>query len=171
MVQILSRSGPAKAAREAWRREVLDELGGMKKTLRRQTLLLESFKKETREALAARNFNDLKPLWEFTESFFHLDSSLREMAGLSANQLQAMEIAWEKLEGVLAAAGLEVIRRAGEPFDPRRHEGVERISASGGNPVVSKILQPGFLCSGQVIRPARVMLDAASSTQGVWHDE
>lgn len=166
IVQIFSRQDPAEADREAFRREVLDELGGLKKALRRQTLLLESFKKETEQALAARNFNGLQPLWEFAESFFHLDSSFRETAGLSANQSQAMEMAWEKLEGMLAGMGLEVIRRAGAPFDPRLHEVVEKSPASGGDLVVSKILRPGFLCGGQVVRPARVVLDAASSTEG-----
>jgi molecular chaperone GrpE len=69
---------------------------------------------------------------------------------------------WEKLELALSEIGLELIHRAGEPFDPRLHETVERTAGNDGNAVVTKILQPGYLYNGQVVKPARVIIGELS---------
>ncbi len=147
----------------AWKGEILEELEGVKKVLRRQGLFLEAFKKEALAWTGERVLQDAEPILQLAESFFYFDSSLREGPGLPAGQNEAAKMVWQKLELLLSGLGLEFIRRTGEPFDPRRHQAVERAAEDKGSMVVTKIIQPGYLFHGQVVRPARVIIGEIST--------
>ena len=147
---------------QAWRGEILEELEGVKKVLRRQGLFLEAFKRETLARIEETGLKNADSLLQLAEAFFYFDSSLREVAGLPSGQDEAAEMVWEKLELVLSGLGLELIRRTGEPFDPRLHETVERAAEHDGDAVVTKIILPGYLHHGRVVRPARVIIGKLS---------
>ena len=70
---------------------------------------------------------------------------------------------WEKLEVLLSGLGLELIRRTGEVFDPRFHQAVESAGGPDGEMVVTRIIQPGYIFQGRVIKPARVIIGELST--------
>ena len=63
-------------------------------------------------------------LLEAAEAIFHLEGALQKAGTLPPGHSRAVEIVWEKVDRCLAEEGLEAVRRAGVPFDPRRHEAV-----------------------------------------------
>ena len=158
VIRLFKKDSPSRNDLEVWKGEILEELEGIKKVLRRQSLFLEALKKEVLAQVGEKVLQDAEPIRQLAESFFYFDSSLREGPGLSSGQDEAAEMVWKKLELLLSSLGLELIRRTGEPFDSRLHQTVERVERGDGNMVVTKIIQPGYLYHGQVIRPARVII-------------
>ena len=158
VIRFFKKDSPSRNDLEAWKGEILGELEGIKKVLRRQTLFLEAVKKEVLVRVGEMVLQDAEPILQLAESFFYFDSSLREGPGLPSGQEEAAEMVWKKLEPLLSSLGLEFIRRTGETFDPRLHQTVERAAEDNGNMVVTKIIQPGYLYHGQVVRPARVII-------------
>ena len=158
VIRFFKKDSPSRNDLEVWKGEILGELEGIKKVLRRQSLFLEALKKEVLAQVGEKVLQDAEPIRQLAESFFYFDSSLREGPGLPSGQDEAAEMVWKKLELLLSSLGLELIRRTGEPFDSRLHQTVERVERGDGNMVVTKIIQPGYLYHGQVIRPARVII-------------
>jgi molecular chaperone GrpE len=77
---------------------------------------------------------------------------------------QGMVLTLEKLQGVLAKFGVEVVDPMGERFDPERHEAMSMAPATGLPPnSVAEVHQKGYLLNGRLIRPAKVVV----STQPV----
>jgi len=163
LVRFFKRDNPSRDELEAWKDDILEELDGVKKVLRRQGLFLEAFKKETLALMEEKKLKEATPILQLAESFFYFDSSLREGAALPSGLDEAAEMVWEKLEIVLSGLGLELIRRTGEPFDPRLHDTIEREGEHDGGAVVTKIIQPGYLHNGQVVKPARVIIGELSN--------
>ena len=63
----------------------------------------------------------------------------------------------------LADEGVTPIVSLDQPFDPTFHEAVDvRTDASLEVPVVTAELQKGYLCEGEVLRPARVQVTKPS---------
>ena len=162
MIRFFKEDSPSRQDLEVWKGEILEELEGVKKVLRRQGLFLEAFKRETLARIEETGLKNADSLLQLAEAFFYFDSSLREVAGLPSGQDEAAEMVWEKLELVLSGLGLELIRRTGEPFDPRLHETVERAAEHDRDAVVTKIILPGYLHHGRVGRPARVIIGKLS---------
>ncbi len=82
---------------------------------------------------------------------------------------QGMALTHEKLQGVLARFGVEVVDSMGEPFDPGRHEAMSMAPVDDLPPnSVAEVHQKGYLLNGRLIRPARVVVSmkpaAASQT-------
>jgi molecular chaperone GrpE (heat shock protein) len=165
VIQLFKKDNLTRNDLEVWKGEILEELEGIKKVLRRQTLFLEALKKEVLAQVGEKVLQDAEPIRQLAESFFYFDSFLRDGHGLSSDQNEAAAMVWNKLEGLLASLGLELIRHTGEPFDPRFHQTVERAEGERGNMVVTKIIQPGYLYHGQVIRPARVIIGELSTKE------
>jgi molecular chaperone GrpE len=66
----------------------------------------------------------------------------------------------KKLLKALGAAGLQVVDPVDEQFDPALHEAVatEPAMSSEDDHTVARVFQPGYLFSGQLLRPARVVV-------------
>lgn len=63
----------------------------------------------------------------------------------------------DKMVGVLAKEGVEVIDPAGEPFEPLSHQAVGREeNAEAFDETVAQVYQRGYRMGGKVIRPAMV---------------
>jgi len=163
MIRLFKKESPCRDDLEVWKDEILAELDGIKKVLRRQALFLETFKKETLARIEEKGIKDAEPILQLAESFFYFDSSLRESSGLPLGQEEAADMVWQKLEFLLSGLGLELIRRTGELFDPRLHQTVERAAEHSGDVVVTKIIQPGYLYHDRVVRPARVIIGELST--------
>lgn len=70
---------------------------------------------------------------------------------------KGFELIYRQLLDDLTRQGLERIDPTGKPFDPHRHQAVERVeSADHEDGVVLGIFQPGYLFHGKVLRPALV---------------
>jgi molecular chaperone GrpE (heat shock protein) len=162
VIRFFKKDSPSREDLEVWKGEVLEELEAVKKVLRRQGLFLETFKKETVARMDQKWLKDAEPVLQLAEAFFYFESSLKDGPGLPSGQREAAEMVWGKLELVLSGLGLELIRHTGEPFDPRLHETVERTPEHNGDEVVTKIIQPGYLFNGQVVKPARVIIGELS---------
>jgi len=139
--------------------EILEEVKSLKKSLWKQAAFLDLFRKEVAERLEEKRAADVRPLIELAEAFFYHDHSLGEISDISPNQQEALEIVWQKLESLLNSVGIEVVRKVDVPFDPRIHEAMDRLAEGNGSPVVKRILQPGFVHEGRVVKPARVMIE------------
>ena len=143
--------------------EILEEIKSLKKSLWKQAAFLDLFRKEVVEKLEENKVTEARHFIELAEAFFYHDRSLREMSDISPNQQEALEIVWEKLEVLLDSVGIEVVREVDVHFDPRLHEAMEKLPEGSGSPVVKRILQPGFVHEGRVIKPAKVMLERENS--------
>ena len=164
IIQLLKRGCEAQENLESARREILGEIEGIKKTLRRQNLSLEVFREEILKGIGEKTLKEANPLLEIIESFFYFDSSLRDLPDFPASQLEAAELVWKKFDSLLADFGLEIIRQTGGSFDPRIHESVEKPPETSGRLVVTRILRPGYLCRGEVARAAKVILGELPET-------
>jgi molecular chaperone GrpE (heat shock protein) len=140
-------------------REILEEISNLKKGLRKQTAFLDLFRKEVAERLEEKRVKEVVYFIELAEAFFHHDRSLREISDLSSNQRDALEIVWQKLEALLTSVGIQVVRKVDVHFDSRLHEAMEKLAEGNGSPVVKRILQPGFVHEGRVVKPAKVMIE------------
>jgi molecular chaperone GrpE len=73
---------------------------------------------------------------------------------------QGVEMVEQKLIKALTASGLEVIDPVDQSFDPNLHEAVatEPALSSEDDNTVSRVYQKGYRFSGQLLRPARVLV-------------
>jgi molecular chaperone GrpE len=70
-------------------------------------------------------------------------------------------LTYRELCGVLARAGIESFDPDGEPFDPTRHEALQKVPVDGAEPgTVVETTQKGYRLGEQLIRPARVVVSA-----------
>lgn len=95
------------------------------------------------------------------------DHALESETGTDA-WVEGVKNTHAQLVKALSLEGLESFDPLGLPFDPIRHEPVERVavmSAKEDN-IVTKTHQRGYTLHGAVIRPARVAIGHYQDTQG-----
>ena len=74
--------------------------------------------------------------------------------------VHGVKLVYEELAGVLRGAGIECYWPAGEACVPAWHEA--RMTRAGEEGQVLEVLEKGYRLNGQVLRPARVVVGAAS---------
>jgi molecular chaperone GrpE len=68
-------------------------------------------------------------------------------------------LTYRELCAALRRSGVEAFDPAGEPFDPNRHEALQKIAVEGAAPgTVIEVMQKGYSLDDQLIRPARVVV-------------
>ncbi|GAC1647217.1 MAG: nucleotide exchange factor GrpE [Gemmatimonadaceae bacterium] len=74
--------------------------------------------------------------------------------------VEGVELVERKLLKALTSAGLTVLNPVDQPFDPSQHEavGTEPALTREDDHVVAQVYQQGYLFSGQLLRPARVVV-------------
>ncbi len=144
----------ALAAAEAARDEYLEDL-------RRTQAEFQNFRKRTmREGALQREQGMIEVLSRLIDVVD--DFELAVLAADSATEVSTLhkgiEMVYSKLVEVLKAFGLEKIGQENVPFDPQRHDAVQRVEDGEhrGEPVVAEVLRPGYLVAGRVLRPAMV---------------
>jgi molecular chaperone GrpE len=112
---------------------------------------------------------------------FANESLLRELLPVLDNFDRALEAARAAAETESVVAGVELIQRElvkvlekfgvtpysalGQPFDPERHEAVQRVVRSGApDMTVVEETQRGYLLNGRVLRPAMVVVAVPPDT-------
>ena len=73
----------------------------------------------------------------------------------------------KNLGSALQSEGLESIDALGKPFDPERHEAVERVDGTTQNQdtVVGEI-RKGYIFKNKVLRPSMVKVESAVKNNG-----
>ena len=69
---------------------------------------------------------------------------------------QGVDMISKQLHSLLETKGLIRIESKGKQFDPHQHEAVEVVEGDDEGVVVEE-LQPGYLLSGRIIRPAKII--------------
>ncbi len=91
-----------------------------------------------------------------------LDMAVRhaEEDGVSKELKEGIAMVRRNLWSAMESAGLEQIECIGKPFDPERHEAVEKVQgkSSGEDKVVEEV-RPGFMFRGQLLRPSMVKVE------------
>ncbi|GLI33851.1 nucleotide exchange factor GrpE [Desulforhabdus amnigena] len=136
----------------------LQELQAVKKLLRKQNIFLEKMREELLAQSEGQSRQQLQPLLSFAEAYFFLSQSLGQYEALSAQRREAVEMVWSRLDGLLAAVQVTMIRQEGVPFDGRLHEAIENTSPEYDQLKVLRVLQPGYLHEGKVIKTAKVVI-------------
>jgi molecular chaperone GrpE (heat shock protein) len=138
--------------------KLVEEINGLKKILRKQNIFLEAFKDEVFKSFIQNELADLNPYLELADTFFYYEQGLENHDSSSVPQQEARQIIWEKIDNLLAAGAMEMIRLPGERFNAKFFAAVENISSSTHELFIVKILQPGYLYQGNVIRPAKAIV-------------
>ncbi len=89
--------------------------------------------------------------------FAHLDPVSTDAGTI----VQGVDMVERKMMKALAAAGLQVINPVNQAFDPALHEAVatEPALSPEDDHLVARVYQPGYLFNGQLLRPARVVVN------------
>ncbi len=74
--------------------------------------------------------------------------------------LQGVQIVRDELMKVLERVGIQrIVVNPGDPFDPVRHEAIQRMAAEGiESGAVAQQLQPGYVLDDKTLRPAMVVV-------------
>ena len=78
------------------------------------------------------------------------------------NLLQAVRIVRDEFNRALASQSVERIEpKAGDPFDPHRHQAVKNEKVAGAEPnTIHMVFQAGYALGDMVLRPATVVVTA-----------
>jgi molecular chaperone GrpE len=89
-----------------------------------------------------------------------------EAAGLheEAKLEDGVRLVHRQLSDVLAREGLQGIPTDG-PFDPHVHEALAAIPSEAEEGTILEVVQPGYLLGDRVLRPARVVVAAATTPE------
>lgn len=73
------------------------------------------------------------------------------------NYAKGVGLIYQRLSEILKRMGLETMECVGQPFDPNRHQAIERVpSDSAPDQSVVGEFQKGYLFKGKLLRPAMV---------------
>jgi molecular chaperone GrpE (heat shock protein) len=145
--------------KEEAQRLVLEELQGLKKLLRKQSMQIEEVHRE-QEALAAKEPQNMEPLLDLCDAVFYLERAFHNPGLMSRQHAQVLKMVLQKADRFAASFGLKMILEEGMPFDPQQHEAVANRSP-GAHPLqVIEVIRPGYLRDDKVLRPAKVVVGA-----------
>ncbi len=76
----------------------------------------------------------------------------------SSPVLEGVRLTDKQLRAVLARHGVEAIDPAGQKFDPKLHEAIQRVPPNETSPpgAVVLVFEKGYVLKGKLLRPARV---------------
>jgi molecular chaperone GrpE (heat shock protein) len=121
---------------------VLAELHDLKKQARRQHLLLDTLKTQLTKAILDQRRPDLAPYYALADAFFY---HVQTLAASTPEQLETLDMIWERLDTVLSAVGLQMLRQAGGKFDANLHAAIANQSEGADDLIVIQVVQPGYL--------------------------
>jgi molecular chaperone GrpE len=105
-----------------------------------------------RTVVKANVVRDLLPVIDnFERALKHVPTELE-----GNDYIKGVQGVVKQFEKTLADVGVERIKTAGEPFDPRFHEAVAMEEGEGTQEIVAEELQAGYKIGDEVIRHAMV---------------
>ena len=115
--------------------------------------------KDKHEAIRFANERLLVEILSIVDNFDRAMTSLSE--GHDPEQVKkGLEIAQTELHQALESHGVQVVKSVGELFDPKFHEAVATVEATGDmkDGVIVDEIQRGYTLNGRLIRPSRVRI-------------
>jgi|SRR5688572_16471932 molecular chaperone GrpE len=114
-------------------------------------------KRAQAEASSAQKY----ALERFAEGLLPVVDSLE--AALKSGDTSGVELTLKQLVGALAKSNIrEIEPKAGERFDPHRHQAMAAVEADGAEPnTIVSVMQKGFRLHDRVLRPALVTVAKA----------
>ena len=122
--------------------------------------------RDKQEAIKFANERLLVEILSIVDNFDRAMASLSE--GHDPEQVKkGLQIAQEELHQVLERHGVQVVKGVGEVFDPKFHEAVATVEATGDmkDGVIVDEIQRGYVLNGRLIRPSRVRIAQHKETQ------
>ncbi len=145
--------------REEAQRLVMEELQGLRKLVRKQSVMIEEMRRE-QQALASRKSRN-EPLIELCDAIFYLHRAFRSPGLMSRQHARVLNMVLQGLQRFAASADFEMIMEEGMAFNPEAHEAVDNRSPGSSSLQVVEVVSPGYLQNGKVLRPAKVVVGAA----------
>jgi molecular chaperone GrpE len=135
------------------------DLDDLRQTLLRRQADFDNYRKriekerlEDSKRATARVVEALIPI---VDGFEHALAAHREAE--YENYRKGFELIYKQMLDNLAKLGVERIEPIGQPFDPHKHQAVDRAeTADHADGTVLQVFQPGYLFNGRVLRPAMV---------------
>jgi molecular chaperone GrpE (heat shock protein) len=152
-----------KKEKEEAQRLVMEELQGLKKLLRKQSVLIEEVRRE-QDAHRERESRKTEPLMELCDSIFYLHKSFQSPGLMSRQHAQVLNMVLSRLDRFSASLGMEMILAEGVPFDSRIHEAIDNRDPGSQSLQIIEVVSPGYLQNGKVLRAARVIVGAADNS-------
>lgn len=137
---------------------VLEEIKDLRKHLRKQNILLESLKNDIIKAIVDDRRPEIDPYCEVADALFYYEAALQSNDHVSPEQIEALEIIWDKIDHLMSLAGLQIMRRAGGDFDAKIYEAIENRADGAAELMVLQVLQPGYIFKNMVLKPAKVVV-------------
>jgi molecular chaperone GrpE len=138
--------------------ELAEQLASAEDRYRRALADLDNLRKRTGREVERRVEESREVLLrEWLEA---LDSVERALGMTVEGPVQeGLRSVLAQMEAILARHGVQRIGRAGEPFDPERHDAVAvRESEDAPDRTVAEVVRSGFSVGGRVLRPAQVIV-------------
>jgi molecular chaperone GrpE (heat shock protein) len=139
---------------------IMEEFQGLKKLLRKQSMLIEEVHRE-QAALAANETRNTEPLLDLCDSIFYLHRAFQSPGLMSRQHAQVLDMVLHRVHLFAASEGVEMIFQEGTPFDPKLHEAVDNRNPGSQSLDVIEVVAPGYMEDGKVLRPAKVIVGAA----------
>ncbi len=126
-------------------------------------------KRSAREVDSARQYGIEKFASDLLPVADSLALALESTAKTDAATLaQGQEATLRLLQKAFERAGLTVVDPEGQTFDPAQHEAMAmRASAEYPPHTVLQVVQKGWLLNGRLLRPARVIVSAATEVPDI----
>jgi molecular chaperone GrpE len=87
------------------------------------------------------------------------DRALAAKEDAAGALIEGVRLTERKLRAMLSRHGIECVDPAGQMFDPRFHEAVQRVPAGDKAPgTVVVVFEKGYTLKGRLLRPARVQV-------------
>lgn len=104
----------------------------------------------------------LRSLLPSLDNFEHAFAGVNTASGKEALQkiLEGIHLVYQHMLDALKSHGVEKIDAIGKPFTPELHEAMlQRTEEDKENNIVLEVYQPGYTLGGQVLRPAKVIVN------------
>ncbi len=134
---------------------VLAEIQDLKKQVRRQNMHLDALKTHLTKVILDQRQPGLEACYALADAFFYHAQAL---APAAPEQLESLDIIWEKLDILLSSVGVQMLRQAGSSFDATLHDAIASQAQGTGHPVVLQVVQPGYLFHNVLAKPAKVVV-------------
>ncbi|OHB24452.1 MAG: nucleotide exchange factor GrpE [Parcubacteria group bacterium RIFOXYD2_FULL_52_8] len=136
---------------EGWQRAKADFVNARKEEERQRS--------ELRQYAKADLLEEILPI---VDNFERAMSNKEVWERVEQNWRVGVEYIYAQLLQVLADHGLEPFAKAGDTFDPARHQSTEAVptASEAEDDTIASVLERGYMYNSRIIRPARVK---------VWH--
>lgn len=143
-------------------KEVKIEADPQEKLLRLKADFENTKKRLERDQEAAIRFANEKLLVEILSIVDNFDRAMVSLSeGHDPEQVKkGLRVAQEEFHEVLKRHGVQVVKSVGEVFDPKLHEAVAVVEATGDmkEGLILDEIRRGYVLNGRLLRPSRVRI-------------